>query len=435
MKVFLGGAGRSMGNIIFINYRRSEDKAIAGRLHDRLEQFFEPGEVFLDVEGFLPGQDFVKELLERVSQCDIFIAVIGEGWMNALDDEGNRRLDAENDWVRIEIESALKQEKWIIPVLIDRAVMPPPKKLPTSMADFSRRNAVSLRHERFRGDVQVLGDAIHKLRAEARNKLAKEAESQLLARRAAETVRSDTAAALIQNVEAAVEEKRKAEAAEAKRKADEAAEMKRQAEAAEAKRKADEAAEVKRQAEAAEAKRKADEAAAMKRQAEAAEAKRKADEAAAVKRQAEAVEATRMAVEEERRREALLSPADRRIRDFLKWQINSESERRVYFRPEKGEDFSCRASLKGETIEFYDFSLSDYGEPTLGPLQDGDRLQSMGSNAVRSMERFDALTAGKVIEFTGGHLVGPMPIVRDKLFCILRGKLPICFYYKMHKYF
>jgi hypothetical protein len=42
-----------------------------------------------------------------VGECDILIAVIGKGWVEARGAKGNRRLDDPDDFVRIEIESAL----------------------------------------------------------------------------------------------------------------------------------------------------------------------------------------------------------------------------------------------------------------------------------------------------------------------------------------
>ena len=153
-----------MGESIFINYRRGEDQAAAGRLYDQLEASFTRERIFIDVDNIAPGRDFTEELATRVEQCDVFLAVVGRRWADVVDVDGSRRLDNPNDWVRVEIESAQRLGKHIIPVLVDGAEMPRPEKLPDALQPFARRNAARLTHERFRADVQALVVAIGRLR-------------------------------------------------------------------------------------------------------------------------------------------------------------------------------------------------------------------------------------------------------------------------------
>ena len=109
---------------IFINYRRQDSEGYVGRLYDHLARHFEPTDVFMDVDSIPPGADFVTVLEEAVAACDVFIAVIGQHWITISDEAGTRRIDLWNDFVRIEIASALKQGKIVIPVLVERARMP-----------------------------------------------------------------------------------------------------------------------------------------------------------------------------------------------------------------------------------------------------------------------------------------------------------------------
>jgi uncharacterized membrane protein YhaH (DUF805 family) len=141
---------------IFINYRREISAAAAGRLSDRLIQHFDHDQLFLDVDGIEPGVDFVKTLEDQVAQCSAFIAVIAPGWADLKSAEGQRRLDQPNDHVRIEIESALKRDIRVIPVLVDGARMPTANELPDSIKPLSRRNAVTLSHHRFGPEVDEL---------------------------------------------------------------------------------------------------------------------------------------------------------------------------------------------------------------------------------------------------------------------------------------
>jgi TIR domain len=145
---------------IFINYRRGDEPGFTQALLGRLEQSFPAERLFIDVDNIPPGEDFVHVLESQVAQCDTLLAVIGKGWLDATDERGNRRLDDPNDFVRIEIESALSQGKRVIPVLVHDARMPRPDELPDSLRPLATRNAVRLTHERFRADTQGLVKAL-----------------------------------------------------------------------------------------------------------------------------------------------------------------------------------------------------------------------------------------------------------------------------------
>jgi hypothetical protein len=203
---------------IFINYRRGDDAGNTGRLFDRLQDIFKPEQLFLDVDNIPPGRDFVRELNDRVAECDIVLAVIGKTWLEAHNAAGDRRLDDPDDFVRIEIVSALNQGKLVIPVLVGDADMPRPEDLPEALQPLARRNALRLTHERFRADMGGLVKALQQSLAEI------EAERQAEeARRQADEQRRAEAAAKQQAEEEArrqAEEQRRAEAA-AKQRAEE----------------------------------------------------------------------------------------------------------------------------------------------------------------------------------------------------------------------
>ena len=145
---------------IFISYRRGDSQGATGRLFDRLLQHFEHTEVFMDVDDLEPGVDFVKALNDQVANCTAFIAVIGPDWLAATDGAGQRRLDDANDYVRLEIEAALKRDIRVIPVLVDGGRMPRTEDLPESLRPLARRQAVELTHQRFLSGVDELAASI-----------------------------------------------------------------------------------------------------------------------------------------------------------------------------------------------------------------------------------------------------------------------------------
>lgn len=90
---------------IFLSYRRGDAPGFAGRIYDRLEQSFPAENLFMDVEGGIrAGQDFVRVLEQEVSICDVMLVLIGPDWLAAADEQGRRRLDNPQDFVRIEVE-------------------------------------------------------------------------------------------------------------------------------------------------------------------------------------------------------------------------------------------------------------------------------------------------------------------------------------------
>ncbi len=176
----------TFGGKVFINYRRGEDSGVAGRLYDWLEQEFSNDGLFMDVDTVAPGADFVSVLEDWVMKCDVLLAVIGKTWLDLKDTNGGRRLDNPNDFVRIEIASALQQGKRVIPVLVNGADMPAADKLPEPLKTLARRNAVRLTHERFKADVHGLVSGIKVFLAEAETERASSTEAE---RKAAEEAR------------------------------------------------------------------------------------------------------------------------------------------------------------------------------------------------------------------------------------------------------
>ncbi len=128
---------------IFINYRRADSEDVVGRIHDRLVVAFDKGSVFKDVEDILPGVDFRQALEYEVSCTDLMLVIIGPQW---IDRTNKRRLHDPNDYVRFEIETALKRNIPVIPVLVGRRErLPQARYLPASLRDLVYRNAVQVR--------------------------------------------------------------------------------------------------------------------------------------------------------------------------------------------------------------------------------------------------------------------------------------------------
>jgi hypothetical protein len=145
---------------IFISYRREDSAGYAGRLSDALESRFGAGRVFRDVDDISPGEDFVQRLDTALADCAVLLAVIGRQWATAADRRGQRRLDDPQDYVRVEIATALQRTLRVVPVLVDGTPMPSLADLPDQLAALSRRQAVTLADGSWGDDVARLCRAI-----------------------------------------------------------------------------------------------------------------------------------------------------------------------------------------------------------------------------------------------------------------------------------
>jgi hypothetical protein len=87
-----------------------------------------------------------------VGSCDVLLAVIGDQWLTITDEQGRRRLDDPADFVRLEIQAALKRDVRIIPILVGGAHMPDADELPDDLTGLVRRQALELSPNRFEYD-------------------------------------------------------------------------------------------------------------------------------------------------------------------------------------------------------------------------------------------------------------------------------------------
>ena len=146
---------------IFICYRRADSENIAGRIYDKLVGYYGKDPIFKDVDSIPLGVDFRTFLDEKVGQCRVLLVFIGNQWLKITDEEGNRRLDDFRDFVRIEIESALKRDIPVIPLLVRRATMPEEEDLPQEIKGLAFRKWIQIRPDPdFHNDMERLISAL-----------------------------------------------------------------------------------------------------------------------------------------------------------------------------------------------------------------------------------------------------------------------------------
>lgn len=127
---------------IAISYRRSDSQDITGRIFDRLVQHYGKDTVFRDIDSIQPGIDFRTQIAAALGTTDVLLVVVGPAWLGRGKDAASR-MDNAADPVRIEVETALKRDIPIIPVLVGGMRTPEVNELPESLRDFAYRHAVT----------------------------------------------------------------------------------------------------------------------------------------------------------------------------------------------------------------------------------------------------------------------------------------------------
>jgi hypothetical protein len=132
---------------IFISYRRQDAGANALGIGQYLEHEFGRKSVFIDVD-MRAGAKFPQVLEQRLAECKVMLVLIGPEWLNSRDDQGHRRLESPDDWVRLEIAHALKRDITVIPVRVNGAELPARAALPEDIRGLLDHQAVSVNQYR-----------------------------------------------------------------------------------------------------------------------------------------------------------------------------------------------------------------------------------------------------------------------------------------------
>ncbi len=118
----------------FISYRRSGGAETARLIYDNLSRL--GINTFFDIEELKAGQ-FNKELYTAIEDSNNFIVILPP---NSLD-----RCQDEDDWLRLEIVHAIKNNKNIIPLMMKDFEWP--KKLPADMQTLQTYHGVNYNYE------------------------------------------------------------------------------------------------------------------------------------------------------------------------------------------------------------------------------------------------------------------------------------------------
>jgi len=146
---------------IFLSYRRDDDRHVAERMYESLVLKFGHESVFKDVDSVPMGADFRKVIKTAVEKCDVLLALIGKQWLIISDDSGRRKIDNPDDFVRVEIETALNRGIPVVPVLVPEVPALKEEALPPSLSDICfHQNALIRPDPDFGRDMERLRNGI-----------------------------------------------------------------------------------------------------------------------------------------------------------------------------------------------------------------------------------------------------------------------------------
>jgi hypothetical protein len=139
-----------------VSYRRQDTQSATGRLCDKLQLHFDAAQVFHDIESIEPGADFAATIAAKVSDSAVVLVMIGPRWLDAAGSDGRPRLEDPEDYVRLEVATALRRKIPVIPVLVEGAAMPSASALPDVMRALAQHQAHEISEQRWQYDSDQL---------------------------------------------------------------------------------------------------------------------------------------------------------------------------------------------------------------------------------------------------------------------------------------
>ena len=155
-----GGAAISQ---IFVNFRVGDAQDTAVLIDEKLCRVFGSDAVFRSSRAIPAGSSFAPELLRAAAECSVMLVVIGPNWLTITDDSGCPKLHSPGDWVRFEIELALRHGARVVPVLVGDVKLPAADQLPSTIAELPGKQHIRLHHRQMDYGLMQVADEIRRI--------------------------------------------------------------------------------------------------------------------------------------------------------------------------------------------------------------------------------------------------------------------------------
>jgi len=142
---------------VFISYRTSDGADKATALARELDALFGDAQVFLDKDDLPAGSRWRDVIAHTLGARPVLLVLVTPQYLDALDAQGRRRIEAPDDPVRNELAAAFAADAQIIPVLCDGvAQTPDASALPPPLDQLAERTWRRLRTYDWKQDVARL---------------------------------------------------------------------------------------------------------------------------------------------------------------------------------------------------------------------------------------------------------------------------------------
>ena len=148
--------------LVFISYRHDDEGPTSRFVKAELDEIFGSEHVFMDLDNIRQGDQWKEVIKSNLEACDCLIVVIGRNWLRLQDEFFVRRIDKKDDWVRIEIETALRRGIKIIPLFIGGALTQK-EALPKSIQKLLDSQGMVINAVSWQSDIAALVDALSNL--------------------------------------------------------------------------------------------------------------------------------------------------------------------------------------------------------------------------------------------------------------------------------
>ncbi|OWA08846.1 TIR domain-containing protein [Streptomyces sp. CS113] len=148
---------------VFVNYRTGDEESAATMIARELARRFGRERIFFASDSIEPGRRFPAELIRAVEECSALLAVIGPRWAEVRGADGRPAIEAEQDWTRREIRTALDRGILVFPVLVGKATRIDPAVLPRDLRELAECQYRRFDHRNAEADLAALGDALGRL--------------------------------------------------------------------------------------------------------------------------------------------------------------------------------------------------------------------------------------------------------------------------------
>ncbi|RLK54196.1 toll/interleukin-1 receptor domain-containing protein [Actinokineospora cianjurensis] len=135
---------------VFVSYRRQGEHVVGvAALAHMLGAYFGAERVFIDT-GLESGDHYPARLRAELEASTVVLAMVYGRWVEDF------TVDRDTDWVLLELSTALRAGKVVIPVLLDRVRQPEPGEVPGGIVDVVLKQSLRVHYDRFADDVAVL---------------------------------------------------------------------------------------------------------------------------------------------------------------------------------------------------------------------------------------------------------------------------------------